>query len=209
MRVNEAKAITGGLGKPSKMPGRAYGIPAQECKLGSLLRKIKGSTCNGCYALKGRYVFPSVTEAQYRRLAALAHPQWIEAITALITAQCADEPWFRWHDAGDLQSVDHFGRICEVAYRTPHVRHWLPTRELAIVQEHVRLGRGIPDNLVVRVSATMVDGKATARWPTTSTVHKAQAPIDNECPAPKQGGKCGACRNCWDASVTNVSYHIH
>ena len=208
MNVKEAQALTGGLGKPSKMPGRAYGIPAQECKLGAMLRKIKGSTCHGCYALKGRYVFPNVTAAQYRRLESIANPQWVDAMVTLINAQCASEPWFRWHDAGDLQSVDHLARIVDVVRRTPKVRHWLPTRELAMVQEYARENT-LPKNLVIRVSATMIDGKATARWATTSTVHKAEKPIGKVCPAPKQGGKCGSCRNCWNPKVDNVSYHVH
>ena len=68
MKTNEALKIVGGLSKPSKMPGWAYGLPAAECKTGSKLAKIPGSVCNGCYALKGCYVFPVVQAAQYRRL---------------------------------------------------------------------------------------------------------------------------------------------
>jgi hypothetical protein len=64
----------GGLSKPSKMPGWAYGIPAKECKTGSKLRQVKGSTCEKCYALKGCYVFKVVQEAQYKRLAAIKKP---------------------------------------------------------------------------------------------------------------------------------------
>ena len=33
--LKEADAIHGGLGKPSKMPGDAYGIPAKYCKVGA------------------------------------------------------------------------------------------------------------------------------------------------------------------------------
>jgi hypothetical protein len=34
MKTIEALKIVGGLSKPSKMPGWAYGIPAAECKTG-------------------------------------------------------------------------------------------------------------------------------------------------------------------------------
>jgi hypothetical protein len=71
MKTSEALKLVGGLSKPSKMPGWAYGLPAKECKTGSRLVKVKGSTCEGCYALKGCYVFKVVQEAQYRRLAAI------------------------------------------------------------------------------------------------------------------------------------------
>ena len=53
MLKKEAKEITGGLSKPSKMPGPAYNLPAQACITGAKLVQIPGSVCEGCYALKG------------------------------------------------------------------------------------------------------------------------------------------------------------
>ena len=55
MLKKEAREITGGLSKPSKMPGPAHNLPAVACKTGAKLVKIPGSVCAGCYALKGRY----------------------------------------------------------------------------------------------------------------------------------------------------------
>ena len=71
MNTQQAWDLVGGLSKPSKMPGWAYGIPAKECKTGSKLRLVKGSTCYNCYALKGCYVFKVVQNAQYKRLASV------------------------------------------------------------------------------------------------------------------------------------------
>ena len=73
MKTQEAWDLVGGLSKPSKMPGWAYGLPAKECKTGSKLRLVKDSVCYNCYALKGCYVFKVVQEAQYRRLASIKH----------------------------------------------------------------------------------------------------------------------------------------
>ena len=42
-------------------------------------------------------------------------------------------------------------------------------------------------------------------WPNSSMVVTGQA----TCPAPKQGGKCGDCRQCWDPAVKIVSYGKH
>ena len=53
MNTQEALKIVGGLSKPSKMPGWAYGLPAAECKTGSKLAQQDNTTCSGCYALKG------------------------------------------------------------------------------------------------------------------------------------------------------------
>jgi hypothetical protein len=84
MTTKEALQLVGGLSKPSKMPGWAYGIPAKECKTGSKLRNVKGSTCEGCYALKGCYVFKVVQDAQYRRLNSIKHTHWVAAMSQLL-----------------------------------------------------------------------------------------------------------------------------
>jgi hypothetical protein len=125
MKTIDALKLVGGLSKPSKMPGWAYGIPARECKTGSKLVKVKGSTCEGCYALKGCYVFPVVQAAQYKRLDSIKHPGWVKAMTALINSK--KSKFFRWHDSGDVQSVKHLAKIFEVCRRSPDVQHWMPT----------------------------------------------------------------------------------
>ncbi len=97
--------ITGSLGKPSKMPGLSYGISATLCKVGAALAKVKGSTCEGCYALKANYQYPSVKAAHAKRAAGLTDPRWTEAMVYLIRS--SGETYFRWHDSGDLQSFQH------------------------------------------------------------------------------------------------------
>jgi Gene product 88 len=215
MTIKAATAIAGSLGYPSKMPGTSYGISAHACHVGAKLAKVPGSVCFGCYALKGNYKRSSVTIAHERRIASLSNPAWTMAMVTLLTA--AHKPgakgagWHRWHDSGDLQSIEHLTKICAVASATPHIRHWLPTRELAMVTRYVANGGTVPQNLTIRVSATMVDGNATKAWPTTSGVHHKSAPPDgtNVCPAPTQGNECRDCRACWQRGVEHVSYHKH
>ena len=199
MNTAQAIQIAGTLSKPSKMPGFAIGIPAKECKTGSKLRLIEGSVCHGCYALKGCYVFPVVQEAQYKRLAGITHPLWTAALAHLINSKRSKE--FRWHDSGDVQNLDHLNKIFEVCRLTPSVKHWMPTRE-AWVKPHLK---NCPDNLAVRFSMPMVDQPAAGTWNHTSTVVTSGA----TCPAPKQDGKCGDCRACWDKSIPNISYGKH
>ena len=70
MKVKEAKKITGSMTRTKKMPGLSYSLPAWECITGAKLRKVKGSVCAGCYALKGNYTrYPAIKAAQYYRLA--------------------------------------------------------------------------------------------------------------------------------------------
>lgn len=212
--IADLERAVGGLGNPSKMPGFAYGIPAAECKVGTKLRSVQGSTCSGCYAFeRGRYAFPGVVAAQYRRLEALTSDLegWVGAMSRLIARKCRKDPWFRWHDSGDLQSVDHLRAIAAVCDQTPEVNHWLPTREYRIVRDYLSQGGTIPANLTVRLSAHMVDGPAPSapRGVRTSTVHRDIEPAGHACPAPSQGNACGDCRACWDPTVGNVSYHVH
>ena len=82
MLKKEAKEITGGLSAPSKMPGPAYNLPASQCITGQKLVKVPGSTCAGCYALKGRYrkIPANVQKALKRRLKALEDPRWVSGM---------------------------------------------------------------------------------------------------------------------------------
>ena len=197
MKVNEALKITDSFTRTSKMPGLSYSLPAWACKTGQKLAKIPGTPCYGCYAMKGNYTrYPAIKAAQYRRLDAIKNPLWVAAMVAVIKRQ----KWFRWHDAGDVQSPEHMQKILEVCRLTPETRHWMPTRE-AWIKDH--LDRK-PKNLVVRFSPPMI-GQQVDSWPNSSAVVESGA----TCPAPSQGGKCGDCRQCWDPAVKVVKYGKH
>ena len=188
------------------MPWWSWSISAQDCTTGAKLRQIEGSTCASCYALKGRYLFDNVTTAHARRRAALDHPQFVEAFVIVLQrlAKNARGPAdFRWFDAGDLPDLAAFEKILEIAWMTPQVQHWLPTRELAIVRQVEPCL--IPTNLTVRLSAPMVGQSITPLLGTTWS--GVDVPGVAQCPAPSQGNKCGDCRLCWSAEP--VSYHLH
>jgi len=199
MLKKEASKIVGGLSTPGKMPCYSINLPAVACITGAKLAQVPGTTCHGCYALKGRYRFKTTKKAMARRLRALDHESWTMAMVALITGH----KYFRWHDSGDLQGPEHLKKIFEVCKQTPDTMHWLPTREhslLSLLDPEV-----IPKNLIIRISATKVNGRPPGWWPWTSTV----STEGKTCPAPDQGGKCRSCRACWDRSVSNVVYAKH
>ena len=199
MNTQEALKIVGGLSKPSKMPGWAYGLPAAECKTGKKLVDVENSVCSGCYANKGCYVFAVVQAAQYRRLAAIKNPYWVDAMTTLINSKKSEV--FRWHDSGDVQDPEHLLKIFEVCKNTPTKKHWMPTRE-AWTKKYLNQK---PKNLVIRFSATMIDQEAPESWPNTSTV----STTSRTCPAPDQDNACGDCRDCWDPAIKNITYGKH
>ncbi len=212
LTVSEATEIVGGLSRTSKMPSHSWGIPAANCHVGGKLVRIQGSTCRGCYALKGAYRWSAVEAAYQRRLDRFEDPRWVDAMTLLVNWQARKNgtPYFRWMDSGDLQSVGMLEKIAGVARRTPEIAHWLPTREIAIVRQY-RKKSDVPENLTIRLSSYFVDGDPPLRLGLpTSTVHKDAGPKGLECPAYEaKPASCGDCRACWDPKVVNVSYRFH
>ena len=200
MLKKELEKIVGGLSKPSKMPGPAYNLPASKCITGSKLVKIPGSVCHGCYALKGRYRFPNVQAALERRLKAIESPQWVDAMIQLIKPHKE----FRWHDSGDIQSLEHLQNIFRICRKTPDTKHWLPTREAQILKR-VKVNE-VPRNLVIRFSSHMIDQAPVNFWPWTSTV---TTDGNHSCPAATQNNECKDCRQCWSRDIKNVSYGKH
>jgi hypothetical protein len=202
MLKKEAKEITGGLSSPSKMPGPSFNLPASACITGAKLVNVPGSTCSGCYALKGRYRFPNVQAALQRRLAKLHSPRWVDAMVTLID----NDPVMRWHDSGDIQSAKHLTNIFEVCNRTPDTMHWLPTREARFIK--LLDPDVVPKNLKIVLSDHMNDQKVQPSWwPYTSGVTTDHGSVT--CPASRQGNKCLDCRKCWDRETKRVIYGKH
>lgn len=209
--AKELAAAVGGLSTPSKMPCLSYGLPAAECKLGSFLRKVLGSTCSKCFAHKGMYGFPAVQKAQYRRLEALRADLdlWKTSMARLLQLKLKGEhEVFRWHDSGDLQGEDHLEAIVWIAKQLPHVRFWLPTRERGMVSVWLKANKAFPSNLTVRISAAMIGEMPLFPEGTVGSAVGLEGPGVFQCPAPQQGNKCGSCRSCW-SKTSVVSYTEH
>ena len=169
MDIRMAHGLCGTPTRTSKMPGLSWSLPAKYCNVGSTLRANNpDSVCAECYALKGRYVMPNVALAQEDR--------WEKLACALRTTVYRDmyiigmcriiwnQKHFRWFDSGDIKNWEHLLIILEVCKRTPHVRHWLPTKEYAVMaklKEHVSM---VPDNLNIRISGAMIDDIKVSFW---------------------------------------------
>lgn len=225
MRIKDAKEITGGIGFTQKT-GMSYGLPAVvSCKTGSKLACVKGSVCEGCYAVSGRYSIPTVLACQGRRLEAVRNLQsvtgfrnWVDAMVLLITAENRkksigkeNKGYFRWHDSGDIVSLQHLEAIMKVSRLVPEVKFWLPTKESELVKKHLEHGFKIPENLCIRISGRMIDKKArSVKGLPTSNVHT-EKPLGFNCPAIEVHSGCGklGCRKCWDSKIKSVSYKKH
>ena len=213
MTRSEAILTVGsGLSNTSKMPSFSFNLSALDCKTGSKLVNVKGSVCDGCYALKGNYHRYKLPVKMQPKTAKISNARWVEAMTYLINNQGnkKDKAYFRWHDSGDIQSLEHLRKIVLVCEQTPDVQHWIPTREYKIVKMYLDIHGKFPANLTVRLSAHMVDEKAPdiANLP-TSTVNKDKPTIGAQCESYKQENQCLDCRLCWDKSNANISYKYH
>jgi len=211
MRKAEAQLICGTLTQTSKMPCKSYSLPTEACQTGYKMAQIAGSICASCYADKGFYkVYANtIKPAQFARLDSINDPNWVDAMVNLI----GSDQYFRWHDSGDLQGLQHLEKISQIATLTPNTRHWLPTREYAIVKQYITKHGALPDNLIVRLSAMYPDKPVMIPKSlhgfsniTASNVHTSK-PVGKPCKAPDQNGECLDCRECWGSSV--ISYKLH
>jgi hypothetical protein len=223
MTLKRAKQLTGhksGLGKPSKMPGYSTALPADQCITGSKLRKKAGTICEKCYAMKGNYQFPSVRKGLINRLRCLdtdlvPRDLWIDAMVLLIGHYTdPEDPYFRIHDSGDFQSIEHIMRWVRIARRLSWVQFWAPTKEYAMLRRVINmldaLGEDWPANFIVRLSAPMRGAQAPKRWRADGSLFSTvDAGTGRRCPAPKQDNACVDCRSCWNPSIQAIDYHAH
>lgn len=212
MNKTQAAQVHGGLTQTTKMPCQSYSLPTIACVTGFKMRAIAGSICAMCYAEKGNYIKYAyrIEPAQHARLESINDELWVDAMVTSI----GNDTYFRWHDSGDVQNIDHLEKIAEVAKRTPNCMHWLPTREYGIVSAFTAQF-DIPDNLIIRLSAMFTDKPVivpktlqNVAGVAVSNVHSKKA-IGTACNAPKQNGECRNCRACWSRKVAAVSYSIH
>jgi len=192
------------LNKTSKMSAFSFSLDARNCVTGSKLRKIKGSVCEKCYAFKGRYPTPSVRKNRETNLNHFNNKYFVEVMAFKLQHQ----KFFRWFDSGDLPNMEGLKKIVKIAELTPETKHWLPTREIKLIQRYLK-NNTFPKNLVARVSAPMVDGPPPKGFQNTSTVHKDKDPIGFDCVSRFQGNQCLSCTACWDKRIKNISYKVH
>jgi hypothetical protein len=137
--------------------------------------------------------------------------EWTANMTELLSRKyarkSASEKYFRWHDSGDLRSVEHLSAIVEIAKNLPDIHFWLPSKEYAIVRQSLR-NLEIPSNLVIRMSAPMIGQEVFSAgiFTNASTVGTGKG---FQCEAYSRDGKCGPCRACWDTEIPSIDYPQH
>jgi hypothetical protein len=219
--IKQALPYIVSLSKPGKMETFGYSTSALDCKQGGKLNLVEGSVCHKCYARKGRYVYHTVKECLNQRMDKIKNePYWVDAMIYILNHKRIKKERnpltiFRWHDSGDLQSMEHFRKIIEIVKMTPQITHWLPTKEVKLMKAFIKTGDKLPKNLNVRVSTFMVNGKPIKLKGMTTSVVITKDKIGKvngfDCPVyavPGHGNKCGDCDFCYK-SKRRVNYIEH
>jgi len=209
LTLEEAQEIVGSIGHASKMPCYTYSLPAKNCHTGSQLREIPNSVCSKCYALRGNFARPTVIAHMEKRLRSINDPKWVDAMV-LVIQKLEYSGVFRWHASGDIQNLGHLIKIAEIARRLPKITFWLPTRELPILNAYVNAGFKFPKNLIVRLSAAMIEAQPPKEvMKRLGVLGSAVSKEKWDCPASSQNNQCLDCRRCWDKNVPIVTYKYH
>lgn len=196
------------------MPGPSWSISATKCQVGSTLRKIPGTPCSTCYALKGRYSFETVKSALHNRYYGWKNDKdWVILMSIRLLYLADKYQYFRFFDSGDVQSTQMMEDINQIAWNIePYVNVWLPTQQRNYVSA---LSKQIAPNLTIRISSTKINEKQTTTivGVVNSAVYnvKNNEPIKDAhiCPSRYQQNQCGQCRACWDLNQEYVIYHQH
>ena len=198
----------GGVSNTSKMPCSSWSLSALWCGVGSKLNKVVGSSCYGCYALKGNYVRykDNMLKSYGRKLKAYNdNSELFENSFIELLKRFNKSGFFRWFDSGDLQSYKMLLSIVKIAKNTPKIKYWLPTKEYKLITKYKKEIGKFPSNLVVRVSAPMLDTKIKG-FDNTSSITK-NSNLKVNCNAYLNNGKCLDCRLCWNKSIKDITYN--
>lgn len=198
------------LSGTKKMPCKSWSLPAIKTCPGAFENGELVDVCSNCYADKGFYVMKTVQAPRLHNMEDWKRENWADDMVELLK----NRKLFRWFDSGDMYVIGLANKIFEVIKRTPHCKHWLPTRMYKFKKFKKILNKinSLP-NVAVRLSSDSVIGVRihVQGFVTSTVVSKYTLGLDGVwlCPSSKNEGKCGTCRACWDKEVETVAYIDH
>ena len=200
----------------SKMPGASCSISTDSCVAAEASIKLAQAAgldpiCLACYAERGFYTFHKGLNQERLEWArqAVKDRTFAGHMTALLEKVVKPSmPYFRIHDGGDFFSVAHVREWTRVCWLLPHIKFWAPTRTYLILRFIPALQdlAALP-NVTVRPSANGFEEPP----PIVPGLHAGASASkkDYNCPAHRQGNRCGDCRICWDDKTVPVIYRRH
>ena len=196
------------LSKASKMPSKSWSLQAGNTCPGSIdpVSKQPLPVCAGCYAKDGMYNMPNSKRVRDANREDWKRAEWVDEMVEALKKQ----KYFRWFDSGDVYHPALAFKILLVMQKTPHVKHWLPTKSYNIPKIRAILDRMKSlENASVRYSSPSITGEYTDDHGSTVIPYAEDETTATVCGAYSRDGKCGECRACWDKTVSVVAYPAH
>jgi len=220
------------LTETTAMSCHSFSLPAG--KDGSCPMAVYGENtiCSACYAMRNRFAFPTVANAQWIRLLWTRHllrhdpGRWARTLALAIEAETFDGPeYFRWLDSGDLFSPAFVIAVAAVCRATPNVAHWVPTRSWqATAPSWTAAMQALGDlpNVTLRPSALRFNEAAPVTTYGPGTASHTEDVISSDgivyldgephhaCPKTAvKGGSCGECncRVCFEGATVAAPHH--
>jgi hypothetical protein len=133
--------------------------------------------------------------------------EWVDDMVHELRRQ----KFFRWFDSGDVYHPALAFKIFLVMQKTPHVKHWLPTKSYKVARIRPILERmKTLENVAVRFSSDSMTGEFDAdHGSTVVPFADSETKASKVCDAYERSGKCGDCRACWNKEVAVVAYPAH
>lgn len=110
-----------------------------------------------CYELKAYLLYPSVLLSRCRNyvLTRYRREYVFTEISEMLKRKRTEYKWFRWHVGGEIQDMDYFERMIQVAVENPDWHFYTYTKMYHIVNEWCRIHGGkeaLPKNLAIMFS---------------------------------------------------------
>ena len=197
------------LSQTGKLNAKSWSLQAVKTCAGSIGEDGNlVPACAGCYATTGAYTWPATIAAREHNMADWRRDGWEDDMVHALR----NDDLFRWFDSGDIVSLSLARKMYQVMLRTPHCRHWLPTRmaKFAKFKGILAMMQALP-NVMVRFSSDSVTGEFTPGVH-GSVIFPAgtEAPAGVKvCEAYTRAGKCGPCNACYDKDVEVIGYPSH
>ena len=168
-----------------------------------------------CYARKGRFRFRTVVDNMDLNYALYqSYPdEYFKEIKKFLNNGFISYAYFRWHAAGDIVDSSYFKGMVKVAEELPHTSFLAFTKKFEIVNEYIKNGGKIPENLNIVFSAWGADFKLSNPYNFPVSHVRFKDPGRNiEIPssAAECSGNCSECLYCWTIKHgESVAFNAH
>ena len=157
----------------------------------------------GCYALKGNWLFPNVKNSLENNLKEFLEDKekFFNDIVKFINNGLTTYKYFRWFSSGDIVNLDFFNGMIETAKKCKQTKFLCFTKKFEIVNDYLKNGGKIPNNLKIVFSTWTKDFKVENPFnlPMTYVFFKKE---ENNADIPNLAipckGKCDECLACWN-----------